>query len=233
MLDKPTPDFTYFKSHWLHDFGPRFSHLQFDITKILYFPPEIGKIDLRLILPLKMDVICSDASSLRTANPGETEFAFHNSDMFLLNRLQKLVSMVRRKVAEKHDLLHLIPDDDIRTSSTPLPPDILKKHMFFLKVARLVLSGSETVESLASFYCLSKTNIRIWVSLLLNYGPKVFYEVDERSRFSEYTEDLIGRSHVTRGWPTVLCCARHRIFNRNTFKNIIRRYRRRNPPIPA
>lgn len=203
---------------WLADCGPRFQNLRFSIIDANY--PALGKISV----PLESYVsnIRSDLSyycrrnCTRDIDPRDERLC---SDLFLL------VTEFRQAVRSKLGLYNFFPQKNgPNFYPYSVSDEMFKKRWFFLYVAGLVVTGKESVESAAKRFKVNRTNVVIWVSILLTYGPNTFFKFP--GGFHINTQKSIIEEHLQSRRTRIYTCTRNYIFNINTFNNMRRRVHR-------
>ena len=218
--------FTFLRGHWLFDAGSDFYLYVFDISRPECYPPEI-----------KSCVSSSlEEAVYRFRHPDSldrenfSDYKVANNDTKSLNRLHNIVACLRENVARKYRLQNIMPLPSRSVpllSSTPLPKD--SARLIPLYIARSVVFEGRSIDSLAESFQVSKTNIRIWVSIYLTHGSQVFY-LKERE-LDPIGEAVLVHNHIHTGKSVVLTCSSFCIFDKKRLQRIIRR-QRLNPALP-
>ena len=206
-------NYTPCAGYWLADSGSPYADCFFDLTKPDEFPFELTNEEKWAFRSLLKDThYLSVPIKCFNIGPG-----------FRSSKIEPLLEFVRRKAQDNLDINKLPVPVSSFTRSEITDPRLLQKRLFFLHIAKKVVAGLETYSSAAAKYGIDKVNIKIWVSMYLSYGEKIFYLRD--ARLTPQEEAAIVKKHLDNGDSVVFTCTDNFIFSSNRFRNIFRRHR--------
>lgn len=211
---EPLIDVTPAEGYWLADLPAPYNTAYFDISNRKSFPIELP--------PEVSREICNNITGLHTRS-----ILIKAIDKNNLYNLQIILSALRNLCIQKLNLHKEIPkaEKGIQSCFTRagIPSrDKLSQRLFFLYVAKQVVSGKESFSSIASKFNLDKVNVRIWTSIYLTHGEDVF--LNGNPMLTDERRAYIAQSHLKNKQSVVFTCASNLIFSRRRLKNILRRH---------
>lgn len=96
------------------------------------------------------------------------------------------------------------------------------KYIYFFNIALLVIFANKSLYDAARYACVDSRNILIWISIFLTWGILPF--ITEFKPRSEKECRSIINSHIAEGRTVQFTCVVYKIFTRNKFRNMRRRY---------
>ena len=206
-------NFAFRKGYWLADAWNYIADSYFDILDPESYPFQLNDNDLYEIKNIIKKIRISEI----TIEGIDMHYELHRA------RVSKLLNEIRN-IAMKNLDAKVTPEIHKKAihHKEMVPQHKLEKRIFFLYVAKQVVSGAESVASAARKFKVSRVNVAIWVAILLDHGEDVFLHADpffnpdiERTLVSIYL-------YEDKSIPSI--CSRFLIFNRKHLRHMIKRY---------
>ena len=213
------------RGRWLYDV-PDLSYFIFNIDDYKTYPPEITRCCL-----IGIQEALDEFKNPRDHNGRKmetlTDIGVYDQDVGQVERLFKIVRIIREAVVSSYNLRHLV---NVPKYSFPLVTDSLhdaegqERAFNYLRMARTAIFGGQSLDFVAKANNVNEKNLRIWVSTFLTHGPLCFYR--KPMEIGPELEAHIVERHIKCESSVVYTCSKFAILNYKRLKHMCRRQNR-------
>lgn len=225
--------YTPLEGYWLYDAGLPFSDIFFNIARPDNFPPELDIRKNRVTCDAvsKLNNAClfhNNLSSLKVGITSGYGYRIPNSATEILAELHRLIAVIRREVAIKHNLRKSMAFHSTGQSAFDyqswdyLSESQARIRLGYLQAAKEVVFGINTIESVTEKMKTIPENVRVWISIYLSSGPNGFMAQD--NPFTPEFKKQIARDHFYNDHSLEFTATKYYIYKLNPLKRLLHHY---------